>query len=165
MTQSSDAQLAQRQQVFWMIYGALLMCIGMYGFIAYSVFAKQTGAGTLSPAMLYALVGVALVEMLIVIPLMRGKLLPPRKEATSLDEPALSDGNFSAAIGQLYVAQIVTWALCESIALFGLVLVVVSHDPRYFLGFAVVAVANFILYRPSVELMRSVARAAAASQS
>ena len=53
-----------------------------------------------------------------------------------------------------------SWALCESIAIYGLVLTFLSFQWKYFLGFAAVSLASFLIYRPRRELLVGAARAA-----
>jgi F0F1-type ATP synthase membrane subunit c/vacuolar-type H+-ATPase subunit K len=153
--------IEERQRVFTIIYLALVSSLGIYGFLAFQVFAKQPGAGALEPIFAYALMGMGVMVML-TIPFLRRMMMPPTREANSLSEALPPPGAaVSQAFARLFTASIITWALCESIAIFGLVLVVMSHDPRYYAGFAGVSLLNFIVYRPSGELLRSVARAAA----
>jgi hypothetical protein len=109
----------------------------------------------------YTVIGLALFEAVVVLPMMRRQLLPPRRDASSIDdEPSAESPAAKVALERLFAAQIVLWALCLSIAIFGLTLVALTHDTRYYLALALVSVACFVLNRPSLELTRSVVRAA-----
>ena len=41
-----------------------------------------------------------------------------------------------------------SWALCESVAIFGLIATVMLKQPVYYIGFAAVALVFLVLYRP-----------------
>jgi len=144
-----------------LIYLALVGTLGVYGLAAYQMLAKARRAADMPMVLAYALMAVAVVETILVIPLLRRMFLPPTREAASLDDRAPTGEAVTAALARLSVAQIITWAMCESIALYGFVLVVMSHDLRYYFGFAALSLLNFLIYRPSEALSLGVARAAA----
>jgi hypothetical protein len=152
--------IAAMTQMQLMIYGALLVSQLVYGYLAFKVFAVQPGRGSMPDALPYVLIAVAASELLIAIPVLRKRLMPARRDAKAIDEPIPDSPAVGGVLGRLFVAQIVTWGMCESIAILGLVLVITSHDPRYYLGFAGASVVGFVVYRPSGELVRAVARAA-----
>jgi hypothetical protein len=140
------------------LYLALLVSVGMYGAIIFVITNNQTPK-ELDPTMLYALAGAAVTTMVMIV-VLRGKLLPPTREAHSLNEPIPEGENVQKALGRVFTASILTWALCESIAIYGLVLSFVSFQPKYFLGFAAASLVNFVIYRPQKELILGAARAA-----
>jgi F0F1-type ATP synthase membrane subunit c/vacuolar-type H+-ATPase subunit K len=141
-----------------MLYLALLVSVGTYGLIVFLITNNQTPK-ELDPIMLYALAGAAATTMVMIV-VLRGKLLPPTREAHSLSEPIPEDEQVKQALGRLFTASIITWALCESIAIYGLVLSFISFQPKYFLGFAAASLVNFVIYRPQKELWLGAARAA-----
>ena len=68
------------------------------------------------------------------------------------------------AVGQRYLtATIVSAALSESIAIFGLVLTMVTRDTWYVLGLGALGLVNLLLYRPTAETLRNLLRAQAPS--
>jgi hypothetical protein len=143
------------------LYVALLLCVGIYGGVSY-VFAMQLGAGAMPPVFLYALVAVAAATT-VVIPVVRARMLPPTRPPSSLAEAAITGPLGEAggrAAGRYFTACIISWALCESIAIYGLVLVQLSHQLVHYFGFAAGALFNFALYRPSAEFLAGAARAA-----
>ena len=72
-------------RTFTILYFALLGSVGMYGLIIFQITQNQAPK-ELEPTMFYALVGVA-ATMMVVIPVLRGKMLPPMREAHSLSVP------------------------------------------------------------------------------
>jgi hypothetical protein len=143
------------------LYVALLACVGIYGFISY-VLAAQPGPNAPAPVLLYALIGVAAATT-VVLPVLRGRLLPPTRSPSSLAESATTGPLGEAggrAAGRYFTACIISWALSESIAIDGLILVQLSHQLVHYLGFAAGALVNFALYRPSADFLAGAVRAA-----
>jgi hypothetical protein len=137
---------------------ALMMSLGVYFFVLYTVVQNNPPA-PLEPVMFYALTAVAVMIMLM-IPVLRGKLLPPMREAASLDETVPQNDATQQAVARVLTTSLLSWALCESIATFGLMLSFMSRDLKYFYGFAAVSLVNFAIYRPNKELLLGAARAA-----
>jgi hypothetical protein len=158
MAELNPARVRRTVQI---LYLALLVSLAMYAFIAYQVTQQATAVSEVAPLFVYALVAVAL-AVSTTIPLLRRAMLPSMKAATSLGEAAPAQGPDSrAAVARYQTAQIVSWALAESIAIDGLILTFISHDLRYYLGFVAAALANFALYRPRADDVESILRAAA----
>jgi F0F1-type ATP synthase membrane subunit c/vacuolar-type H+-ATPase subunit K len=145
-------------QVLWF---ALNLSIVIYGFVAWNIATHAPEPGVDPGAMLIPLAVVAVATMGIV-PVVRRVMSPPRRAAASIDDvpsaPA-DDPRVGAAVQKWFSMQIVSWALCESIAIYGLILTILSHDLRYFFPFAAGAIVNLILYRPSRDELLSVLRA------
>lgn len=147
-----------RFRTITILHLGLVASIGIYGFVLFQATLGQTPRD-LDPVMLYTLAGISL-AMMVVIPVLRGKMLPPMRAARSLDEPVPEGDKVDAAAGKLFTASIVTWALCESMAIYGLVLSFTSYQMKYFLPFAALSLLNFLIYRPRKEQLLAVARAA-----
>ena len=85
------------------------------------------------------------------LPVIRKRLLPPRRPAVvhneEIGEP--SSPAASAARAKLQAGQILSWALCESIAIFGLVLTILSREPWPVLAFSAAGLVNLLAYAPS----------------
>jgi hypothetical protein len=150
--------IEQQVKTLTIVYLALIASVGAYGFIAFQVAGAQEPK-ELPPLFFEMLVGVSVATMAM-IPLLRKKLLPPMKEATSLSEKVPETDETRAATAKLFSASVVTWALCESIAIYGLILAFMSAQPKYFLGFAAASIVNLLIYRPSREQILAAARAA-----
>jgi F0F1-type ATP synthase membrane subunit c/vacuolar-type H+-ATPase subunit K len=148
-----------RHRTMMILHLALMGSVGIYAFILFQVTQGQPPRELDPPVMLYALAGVAL-AMMAVIPVLRSKMLPPIREAKSLDEPVPEDEKVQAAVAKLFTASIVTWALCESIAIYGLVLAFLSFQMKYFFAFAAASLVNFLIYRPRKEQLLGAARSA-----
>jgi F0F1-type ATP synthase membrane subunit c/vacuolar-type H+-ATPase subunit K len=144
-----------------MIHLALIGMLGVYGLVAFLVLAKSARPTHMPTLFAYALSAVAAFEIIVVIPFLRRMFYPPTRPPTSLDDRAPTCDAVSGALARLSSAQIVVWAMCESIAIYGVVLVSLSHDTRYYLGFGLASLVNLLWYRPSDELALGVARAAA----
>jgi F0F1-type ATP synthase membrane subunit c/vacuolar-type H+-ATPase subunit K len=151
--------IEQSQRTMTILFFALMASVGMYGFILLQVTQGQTPKEIDPPAFLYALIVVALAQMAF-IPVLRRIMLPPMREARSLDEPVPEGGKVQQALQKLQTASIVSWALCESIAIYGLLLAFLSFQMKYFFPFAAVSLVNFLIYRPRREQLLGAARAA-----
>ena len=145
-----------------MVHAALILSLGIYAVVFRVAFATQPPNPALASTMFPALAAVSLVQLVLVIPLLRRKMMPARAEATSFTDVAGAQvtPTAAAALAGYTRVQIVSWALCESVAMFGFVLSVLTIDFRYYIGFAVAALLNLILYRPSRDVAEAVARAA-----
>jgi F0F1-type ATP synthase membrane subunit c/vacuolar-type H+-ATPase subunit K len=151
-------------RTLWILYFGLIAALGVYGLVVHAVATGQAADPAAAFPLLPALAAVAAMEVLVVLPLLRRRLLPVAREVRSLDEQAapetLSPGA-RAALARYQTAQVVTWAVCESVALYGVVLAVLTHRGVYYLGFAAAALVNFAIYRPRGEVVAAVARGAA----
>jgi F0F1-type ATP synthase membrane subunit c/vacuolar-type H+-ATPase subunit K len=155
----ADTSYAQRIFTFRMIYLALVATLGIYGVIAWMQTQRGEPVRPVEPMFLYALGGVALLQM-VMIPFLRRMLMPPLKAPTALsDDPSIDGEAAEGAIAKLFAANIISWALCESIAIFGLVLVFLSLDFHYYPPFAAAALLNFLFYRPSLDDLQAAVRA------
>jgi F0F1-type ATP synthase membrane subunit c/vacuolar-type H+-ATPase subunit K len=148
----------QQHKTLTILYVALVGSLGMYAFVAFSVAGAQEPR-ELQPIMLPTFIGLSL-AMMAMIPFLRSKILPPMKEAASLSENIPENDQTRAATAKFFSASIVTWALCESIGIYGLVLAFLSAQPKYFLGFGAASLVNFLIYRPRRDQLLAVARAA-----
>jgi len=158
----SDQSLEQRFSSIRIIYLALIASLGLYGFVAYEN-ASRMAPHALEPTFLYALIGVAAMEMVGIV-FLRRMMLPPMQAARSLDDRVALEGvAASSAVGKYFTTSIISWALCESIAIYGLVLVFLSGDFRYYAPFAGVSLLNFLFYRPSIDDLQAAVRSARSS--
>ena len=148
----------QQFRTLTILYVALMGALGMYAYVAFMIAGAQEPR-PLPDIMLPVFIAMGAGAM-VMIPILRGKLLPPMKEATSLNDTVPENEQTRAATAKLFSASIVTWALCESIAIYGLVLSFMTAEPKYFLGFAAASLVNFLIYRPRKEQLLGAARAA-----
>ncbi len=100
----------------------------------------------------YALAGVAAMTTL-ALPLLRRVLLPPIPgESVGPVDGAPAPQNLWS---RYQTGNIICWALCESIGIYGLMLTIMSHDIRYAAGFTGLSILNMALYRPRGDQMRT----------
>jgi len=86
------------------------------------------------------------------------RLLMPRKAHGPPGRSApttLSPGGF----GRTFAAHVVAWALCEAVAVMGVVLAFVGRDPTVFYPFAAGSVLLFLFLAPRRSELEAVARA------
>ena len=148
-TSATDALFTQR-----MIWLGLFTAVGIYGVIAYVT--PMQGAAMTDLTMAYALCGIAGMETLL-LPMLRRRMLPA-DPASDGGSPVAAPASSQPAIVRLATAQIVTWAICESMAILGLVLVFVMHDMRWLYGLGGLALVNLFIYRPTIELVEAALR-------
>lgn len=101
---------------------------------------------------------VAVVEAALV-PILRKKKLPPRRTGS---EPVGDqiDAAAAHALGRYYSVQIITWALCEAVGIFGLVCAFFIGNPVYFFPFGGAGLALMLAYAPKRAQLEAVVRAA-----
>ena len=91
----------------------------------------------------YLLLGLALIEFLL-IRIIRDQLLSRKSNQTT----KLQKGSFSSMVMKLLTTSIITYAFCESVALFGLVLFFITKRPFEFYLFMVISLVYFVVYFP-----------------
>src|SRR5262245_23804089 len=124
--------LATQERNLRIIHLALCLSLAIYGAIAYTVAIQQPPV-ELERTLVLVLIGMGVMTPPIIF-VLRQKLLPPMAPPGSItDVPAgkLDDKQQQAA-ARYFSASILSWALCESIALYGLVLAFLSHLPGYY---------------------------------
>jgi hypothetical protein len=166
-------KLRQAWRVLRILHIALLASLGVYAaiavFIANQPVTTPTGSAAkapLDPQLLTSVLGaMAALTLVAVIPFMRKLLMPKRQrvgDGRDLDLDEAVTGPLNFAFGRLRVGCIVTWALCESIAIYGLMLAILFHDARYYGPFAGVAAVAMLVFAPRRALIEEVVRGARA---
>ncbi len=160
----ADERVEPKLRMLRILFVAMLLSIGIYSVIAtvivrtrdpaFPIPQPELAAAPLSQPLFFALAGMALV-LLAATPLARMKLMPPRSYGHG-------GGSVSGALQRLFVAEIVSWALCEVIAVFGLVLTMLSYEPTFTYAFGAVAAVAMLAYAPSRKLVDDVVRVASA---
>lgn len=146
------------------LHAALLASLAIYGVVVVIV-AQQpsTTPITVEPGVIVPIFGgLAAAILLVVEPLLRRPLMPPRVAfpGREPDLDAVAEGAVLAALTKLRVALIVRWSLCESVGVLGLMAGFMFHDARYFAPFAVVAAGAMVASAPRAQLLDEVVRAA-----
>lgn len=143
------------QRILWM---TMIMSLGFLGVVAFVVLPQ--GGEPAPHFMLGVFVGLAIAD-LVAVQILRGKLMPAETGPTSLTDalPDATTPDARAALGKLATANLVSWALCESVAMFGLMATVMLKQPVYYIGFAAVALVFLVLYRPDADDVAAALRA------
>ena len=150
-----------RQQFLGMriVHAGLLAPLAIYGALAFAIVRPQPHP--LDPPVLCAIFGVlSLALVAIVIPLVRKKMLPELRDGGApIDLSQPIPPTSIKSLNSLRAASILTWALAESTAMFGLVVSFMTGEPRYYLPFAGLALVGMLVYRPTRTLFDAVIRA------
>jgi|GEM_PF-4707113 len=135
---------------------ALVMSVAMYGVALW--FVAGTGRGMVLN--LNLVLPAAAASALLVAAgaaLLRRSSLSQRREPAGIEEEgdlSLEDPASQAAAGRWHTTNILTWALCEVVALHGFILSFLSHDLRIYAGFAVAAWILMAAWRPRAVDLR-----------
>jgi F0F1-type ATP synthase membrane subunit c/vacuolar-type H+-ATPase subunit K len=154
-------RVARARSTARLIYGALLVSIAIYGGIAFQI---AGGAGTVSAKSGTATTGMPVTQLLIVFAAVSGIMsigLIPLVRRWLLPGPGLG---LVEALRKLQSTSIITWAMSEAIATYGLILAFLTFQPLYYVGFAAFSVLNFALYPPRAALWDEVAAAATGTE-
>lgn len=126
------------------VFAAMLATIVIYVGIAFAIVHTDAmvpppalASAPLSHPLFLALAGMAVV-MLVITPILRARMLPAR-----------GSGDAKQALARIRAADILSWALCEAIAIFGLMLTLLSYEIVFVLGFSGVSAAAMLAYAPS----------------
>ena|SRR5579864_3844900 len=119
------------------VHGALLFSIVLYGFVSTHAPARPTPVATVLYAI--ALLSVALVITILVL---RNKLLASAGKVLS-NQP-----EDKVALARWRAAHIITWVLCEAIALYGLVLRYIGFPMSEAVFFFIAGFGLMLLFAP-----------------
>jgi len=126
--------------MLWILWGALLASVGLYGVVAHVL---ETPGSDISRGMLrtlaYVFAAVSIAEVAITWWL---------RKTMYFDGSGETDSGEQGRAQSLFTMSIITWAICESVAIYGLVLRVLSGQIAYFYPFAAASFLLFVLYRP-----------------
>ena len=142
MQEPESYQRPNQKNVAMIIWGALTASIGMY--IGLGVAAAKE-LKTVDPMMINALIGLG-VMMLIASVILRQVLAKPQRFLASGKSPnEIMNTAFPLPLGEL----IITWAIADSAAIFGLILTFMSGDTTYVFGLGGASVLTLLLvHRP-----------------
>ncbi|HVV85573.1 MAG TPA: hypothetical protein VHE35_21080 [Kofleriaceae bacterium] len=157
-------RLSQAWTQFRILHAALTASLVVYAVVAVAATQGKGQVSDLDPKLLLSVLGaVGAVELLVVVPLLRRKLMPARdpfSDPVDLEVDVGGDDPVNVAIGRLRSVSILTWALCESVAILGLVAAFVYREPRYYAGFGAAGLLGMLWYAPRRGLLEEVVRAA-----
>lgn len=132
---NQSVEISQRQ--LRIIHAAMLLSIVLYGFISLRAPLRPAP----QPVVLYGVAAVSVADLGVIL-VLRSKLLPPPRPISATEpEPRILIANWRSAC-------IVTWALCEAMALFGLVLRYMGFPMREAALFFVAGFLLMLLFAP-----------------
>ena len=142
-------RISQIWTQFRVLHAALLASVLIYGVVVVIVTRQPAPPSQLDASVMLPV-------------FLRQRMMPAREvfpgEAADLDvEP---DELVNGALTKLRVALIVTWALCESVGVLGLIAGFLFREPLYFAPFGAVAIGAMVAYAPRHALLDAVVRAA-----
>jgi F0F1-type ATP synthase membrane subunit c/vacuolar-type H+-ATPase subunit K len=126
----------------------LIVSVGIYGYVVETIRTVYAPFGGFAPVarldLLRILLAVLAVATLVVIRIIVPKLLAPQASAPAI----LGMPRASAVVKKLFMVSMVALALCEAIAIYGLVLFMIGGNRADFYGFAAVSLLAFAIYFP-----------------
>lgn len=157
-------RISQIWMQFRVLHATLLASLLIYGvMVAFVTRGPATTPITMDPGLVLPLLGgVAAAVLVVLVPLLRRRLMPAREgfPGHEPDLDAVADGAVLAALNKLRTALIVSWSLCESVGVMGLVAGFLFLEPLYFVPFGVAALGAMLAYAPRRSLLDEVVRAA-----
>lgn len=152
--------------VLRLVHAALAVSLGIYVLVLYLMFQQPPPNPPQTfehlATMFYILAAVAagtLVAIPVVRSLMLPRRLPPQQRDERLDDETRSRAA-SQALQKLFAASIVSWAMAESAAMYGLVLSFMMREMWPYFAFGAPALAAMLLAMPRRSLVEAVVRAA-----
>lgn len=147
-------------RVMRILHVALLASVAVFGVVAVVVCQQGGAAPTDMTVFVIALAMTSVMEEAGIV-FFRKLRMPPRRDG---DEPVdlerVATEPERRAIAKLQTIGILSWALCESVAINGLVLAMLTHDIRYFVPFAAVGLVSMAAYAPTRSQFIAVIRGA-----
>ncbi|MBI5027212.1 MAG: hypothetical protein HZC12_10910 [Nitrospirae bacterium] len=149
-------------RVIWI---AMLVSLGFYVIIANYVAEKMPSIFRGYPVAYfpYILYAISAVELLIIRYIRKAVLSPQRISKMSGLTPPASVSSQQRAIAIYTQASIITWAIAESISVYGLVCFLLAEDYRSFYGLVIAAFMTIYFYRPKMEELTELLKAFSAS--
>lgn len=150
-----QALLTQR-----IVWGALMASVVIYGVVAY-VLSTTNEPQPIDPTLRWALAAAAVFTAMASITLRRIKLPALAEEPSPYHRAAPVEAAPPEVLGELMTAYILTWALSEAVAVFGLVLAIISYTYEAYLPYALAALILQATNPPTQGRLEAAIRAAA----
>jgi len=148
------------------LWAAILASTWIYGLVA--VLVTQGGAPTSmtprpAPAVMLEILGACGLVLLIAAPIVQARMLPRRERVSDAAPIDLAERMARpagrAVMAKVFVAWLISWAMCEAVAIFGLVAVMLRGAPLEYVPFAVAADLGLIVLGPRAAVLEQIARA------
>jgi F0F1-type ATP synthase membrane subunit c/vacuolar-type H+-ATPase subunit K len=130
-----------------MVFGVLVYALVVEIMRNNSAFSREPLLPDAAESIKYMFLGLALIQFFLIRMIRRRFLLREPGQATRL-QTGLQTGSVSIKVARLLVTSIITYALCESIAVYGLVLYFVTKRPFDFYLFMGISLLYFAAYFP-----------------
>lgn len=163
---SLPATLGAATRTMRLVHAALTAAVGIY-VVVVAVLVRRPAdpqAGAAAIGVLPYAFAAAAVGSLVALVVLRRKMMPAREPPAQLADRIADDDPLPEparrALGKVFAASIVTWALAESVAIYGFVLGILLRDVRPMLPFAAVSIAVLLAYAPRRALLEAAVRAA-----
>ena len=157
----SGVPIARVLQTQWILFGALAASIVVYGVVV--LVAIQGEPVPIDTTLRWILAAAAVLTTVAVLSLRRARLPRLVEDETPYHREQLHgplERVPEAVAARLQTAYILTWALSESVALFGLVLAFVGQKPAEYWPFGFAALLLILTNPPTRGRLESAARAA-----
>jgi len=153
MVQENEREPLRKGMVtVWIVWGALTVSVLMYALIAH-LLAKNWRAPepTFFVTMRNALYVVSVVEILIV-PFLRKWILARSSDSKAFFKlTSLTESHPIPGLGKYLTVSIISWAIADSIAIYGLILFLLGGSFNDLYLFVGAALAVMIYYRPKMS--------------
>ncbi len=140
----------EKLQFLRIVYLLMLVTVGVVAVMGWQL-AASLSHGAFDVTIAYCAGAMTLFEMAM-IPVLRRRLLAV--SSVSSDGPIASVG-----AGRYFATDLLTWLLCESFAIYGLVLMLLSGNLKFLLGFCALSLFNLALYAPTRRKLAEAMRA------
>lgn len=143
MTEQVQIDFTQLRRVLPIIWGALLFSVILYGFVGRLV-TQESEPGQLAPALQYLFAGLGAVLAYFSIRIRKVTFSPVNVVQKSGARPG-------KAARQCMTGHLISWVLAESVAIFGLVAVVLAQRFGVGLPFFAASLLLFVFAYPKVD--------------
>lgn len=132
-----------------LIHASMMASVIMYGIIGYTISEELPPAAPMSHGAFVAIMAGVAALCAVLSFVLRARLMPTSGTA---DEPA------ATRFGKLRGALIAAWALCEAVALCGLVVTFVFHDVSDYAPFGAAALVLLLVHAPRPRKLAALMR-------
>ena len=157
LDQAEREKLEKGMMVLWIIWGAMLVSLGIYILVCY--FLGQQYEPAVSENfpfdMMKNILYVISLATFILIHFLRKQMTKMRPSGPL--PSAAEDPEAHPAIGKYAVAFIVSMALADSIGIYGVVLFLLSLNYKVLYTFVLISAATMVFYRPKLEELGNMA--------
>lgn len=161
MEESQKQAVESRLLVMWIIWGAMVVSLGVYIAICVLVGDKvrQTmGEGFPLALLRNILFGISIVELIATHFIRKLMMREPVTDPGSISsaEPVARDS--ASMHGKYLSAMVISLALCESIGIYGLVLFFLGDSFQTMYTFMIISAAGMLFHRPKRESIEALTR-------